>query len=391
MTTRVDADISVQRFGYASDEAGHRLLFPHADCQRIEGRSGTVAYGGTEAVFEALEGRLGTLRWTAAAASLGGAWLGDDLGKFGVEVERVELPRGVMLTRAAHGVEVVAPHVSMSEMRVVVRGPFGRSGPEPVAPPVAPPGLRQDRLRFLDSLSGRVYLTVKVVLDLPVLKRRTLDQALKVPIQDGSLDFRALNDSLDWLEGAFIDISHDRDRLALQWKVPILGSARDLISWQLDQEAAMNASFGRVPLRSLADFRIGSGQPPRDDKRKTLQSLALDGIDVALSLLAPHSVEVGHGVIRFGGDDQPGMLDLKVTGNINDRGPGQVRGTIGSLDTTLSDLQLGPVQVSCDRMHFDGLDQLEVVFDGFRPTSVTMVIHRVTATNLALRIGGAHP
>ena len=41
--------------------------------------------------------------------------------------------------------------------------------------------------------------------------------------------------------------------------------------------------------------------------------------------------------------------------------------------------------LTADRLHFDGLDQLEVTFDGFRPTAVTVVVHRVTATNLALR------
>ena len=39
------------------------------------------------------------------------------------------------------------------------------------------------------------------------------------------------------------------------------------------------------------------------------------------------------------------------------------------------------------RLHFDGLDNLEVTFDGFRPTAVTMVVHRVTATNLAMTFG----
>ena len=53
------------------------------------------------------------------------------------------------------------------------------------------------------------------------------------------------------------------------------------------------------------------------------------------------------------------------------------------------DLRLGPVSMTSDRLHFDGLDELVVTFDGFRPTKITCVIHRVTATNLALHVGGA--
>jgi hypothetical protein len=274
-----------------------------------------------------------------------------------------------------------------------VRGPFGRTAApdEPPAPPPPPaPELRQSRLRFLDSLSNRISLTVKVVLDLPVLGHRTLDQDLRIPIQEGSLDFRALEDSMNWLEGAFLDIKHDGDRLALIWKVPIVGSARELIAWALDDDAAKLAAFGRVPVRSLTDFMIGAGRAgkPDDKKRKILQALSLDAIDVALSLLAPRSVELGGGVIMFGGDDQPGMVDLKVTGSLHDRGPGGLKGAIGSVDTTIKDVQAGPVKMTADRLHFDGIDELEVEFDGFRPVRATVVVHRVTATNSVLQISG---
>jgi hypothetical protein len=88
----------------------------------------------------------------------------------------------------------------------------------------------------------------------------------------------------------------------------------------------------------------------------------------------------------FGGDDQPGMVDLKVTGSIHDRGPGQLEGAIGSIDTTIKDVQLGPVKMTADRLHFDGIDELEVEFDGYRPVRTTVVVHRVTATNSALQI-----
>lgn len=400
MSHRVDSDISVQRFGYSGDEAGRRLLFPRAEVSDLRGRSGATSYSAADALFEGLEGRLDTLRWTAEAASVGAAWLRDDAGKIEIAADRIEMPRGVRLTRGEHGVEIVAPHASLAEMRLMLKGPFGRAEPPEATTTTGPyvaattgtyvavttEDLRQDRLRFLDSLSGRINLTVKVVLDLPVLGVRTLDQQLKVPIHEGSLDFRKLEDSLDWLEGAFLDIKHDDKKLAVTWKVPIVGSSRDLISWRLDEEASALAAFGRVPMRSLADFRTAARR--EDAKRKTLRALSLDAIDVALSLVAPRSFEAGGGVIMFGGEDQPGMVDLQVTGAINHQRPGALRGTIGSIDTTLKDVRLGPMQITADRLHFDRLDELEVMFDGFRPIAVKMVVHRVTATNLALQLGG---
>lgn len=386
MPTQVEADIDVQRFAFKSDESGKRLVFPHAQTHQIAGKSGGTGYGARDCAFEALEGRLDTLRWEAASASIGSAWLRDDAGRFDMAVDRAELPHGIRLVRSDSGIELLSPHVSFSELRLTVQGPFGRKA-ETDAPAAPPPGLRQERLRFLDSLTGRIYLTVKVQLDLPVLGVRTLDQQLRVPIQDGSLDYRALENSLDWLEGRFLDLEHDGDRLSVRWKVPIVGAHHELISWTLDTDAATLASFGRVPVRSLADFRIpSSNTKPDDKKRKLLQAFALDAIDVALSLLAPRQLEIGAGMIQFGGDDQPGIVDLKVAGALRDRGAGALRGAIGSIDTTIKDLRVGPLVLTADRLHFDGLDQLEVTFDGFRPVAVTVVAHRVTATNLALQI-----
>jgi hypothetical protein len=389
MAQRVETDITVQRFGFLSDDGGRRLRFPRAESHEIEGSAGSVSYGARDCVFDDLEGRLDTLRWTADAASIGSAWLRDSAGRFDMAVERLELPRGLRLVRADHGVEIVAPYLSLSDMRLEVKGPFGRAADRPATAAPADRGLRQARLRFLDSLSGRFYITIKVVLDLPVIGTRTLDQQLRVPIQEGSLDFRMLEDSLNWLGGAFLDIKHDGDKLALAWKVPIFGSAHELISWALDHDASALAAFGRVPVRSLVDFRASSGRSSANDERKrqTLQSLSLDAIDIALSLLAPRSVETAGGMIMFGGEDQPGMVDLRVSGSIKDRGPGELKGAIGSIDTTIKDVQLGPVKLTADRMHFDGLDQLEVKFEAFRPTRVMVIVHRVTATNVALQIG----
>jgi hypothetical protein len=384
MPTNVEADLEVQRFGYAQS----RLTFPRAQAHQIEGRSGGVAYGAKDCAFEGLEGRLDTLRWKADAASIGSAWLRDDAGRFDVAIDRAEFPHGIMMVRAEQGIEMVSPHVTFSEMRIGAKGPFARSTPKlPAAPPQ---GLRQERWRFLDSLAGKINLTIKVQLDLPVVGHRTLDQQLRVPVKEGSLDFRKLEESLDWLEGAFLDIRHDGNRLWVQWKVPIVGSSHELINWTLDEEAATLAAFGRVPVRALVDYRMpGGGGSSSRSKGKVLQAFTLDAIDIALSLLAPRHVEVSGGVVLFGGEDQPGMVDLKVTGAIRDRGAGSLRGAIGSVDTTIKDLHIGPVALTADRLHFDGLDRLEVTFDGFTPVAVSVVVHRVTATNLAMKIGSS--
>jgi hypothetical protein len=226
----VDADIEVQRLGYSGDDKGRRLLFPNAQLHKIEGHAGQTVYGASDCTFEGLEGRLDVVRWKAVTASIGGAFLRDEAGRFDMQVERAELPHGVRLVRAGDAnIEILAPNVTFSELRLTLKGPFGRRAPVPVPDPAPTPVERQEKLRFLDSLSGRIYTTLKVQLDLPVLGVRTLDQQLRVPIQEGSLDYRALENSLDWLEGTFLDIKHEQERLKIQWKVPIFGGGHELI------------------------------------------------------------------------------------------------------------------------------------------------------------------
>jgi hypothetical protein len=388
MATKIGTtSVAVGRFGYVGDSTGQRLVFPHAEAHGASGRSGTVGYGADDVVADELEGRIDTLLWRAAAASVGHAWLRDDAGRVDVRADRIEIPHSVRLVRAEHGIEIVSSHVTLSEVALELNGPFTRAAPAPGAEPKPP---LAERLRFLDSLSGKIALTLKVQLDLPVLGSRTLDQPLEVAISEGSLDFRALDDSLNWLEGQFLDVKHAGDKLAVTWRVPIFGPRHDLISWQLDKDAATIAAFGRVPVRSLADFHLGDTEPDdrRDKKpRRILAALAIEAIDIALSLIAPRRLDVGNGMILFGGDDQPGMVDFRVAGAVADRGAGTLKGQIGSIDTTVKDLRFGPVTLTADRLCFDGLDHLEVTFDGFTPTKLALLAHRVTATNLALRIG----
>jgi hypothetical protein len=230
------------------------------------------------------------------------------------------------------------------------------------------------------------------VLDLPVVGIRTLDQQVKVAIKDGAFDYRALESGLSWLEGQFVDVGIDDGRFVVGWSVPLMAT-KEIISWALDPEAMVVGIFNRVPLRCLADFRIpGGGGGKKDggrDSRRTLRSLAISDIAIKLSMAAPRHVDVGGGTLLFGGDDAPGIVDLQLGGGLcHPPGPGALSAAIGVLDMTLKDVRAGGLSATADRLHIGPIDRIELVFDGFRPTSLTASLHRVTATNLALVLGG---
>jgi hypothetical protein len=412
---RTQANLKVDAFAVSSGGGSTRLEFPRAEVAELRGRAGRLEYVASELVFEALEGRFGPLHWTCNAGTVGELVLREPEGRFELAIDRVELPRGVQLTRAADGgIELVAPEMSLADVRVRLPdlqalrkhdgGAVARSAPEPAGEPDEARPLRQERLRFLDAVEGTVAFRVKVVLDLPVIGKRTLDQPVRVRIDDGSFDYRALDDGLDWLEGAFLDLGVSDGRFKVGWSVPLLKS-KEIISWALAPDALALAKLNRIPLRALTDVRIG-GKPSTSDAgaraeagaegrgdgkgegKKRLRSMTIADIEVALSMAAPHAVEVGGGTILFGDEERPGIVDLHVGGAlVHPPAPGGLVGRIGGLDTTLKDVRAGGTVSTFDRLHIDGIEELTLAFDGFTPTSLAATLRRVTATNVALVIG----
>lgn len=391
---RATGNIKVDGFGVTIDGATRRLDFPHAGIDALRGEAGGIEYRAREVVFEALRASLQRVQWSTDAASAGDFVVRDKQGRFELKIARVELPHGVMLAQAAGGgVELVAAHASLADMRLKLPdlGAFHLpTSSDP--PPQAPPPLRQQRLRFLDAVNGELAFRLKVVLDLPVVGVRTLDQQVKVAIKDGAFDYRALERGLSWLEGQFVDVGIDDGRFVVGWSVPLMAT-KEIISWALDPEAMVVGIFNRVPLRCLADFRIpgggGGGKKDGRDSRRTLRSLAISDIAIKLSMAAPRHVDVGGGTLLFGGDDAPGIVDLQLGGGLcHPPGPGALSAAIGVLDMTLKDVRAGGLSATADRLHIGPIDRIELVFDGFRPTSLTASLHRVTATNLALVLGG---
>jgi len=401
-TQRVEADLEVGAFGLTLDGATRRLDFPRGELDNLRGTAGDLMYGAREVVLDQLHTRLDRTHWAAAAASAGDMYLRTVDDSMVLAIDRIEMPGGVQLTKSADGgVEIIAAHAILHEVRLTIPS-FEPLRQKPTAEKaatvlrkVADIPLKQERLRVLDSLTGSLGLTLKVALDLPVVGVRTLDQKLKVPIENGSLDYRALEEGLSWLEGRFVNLEMKGDRLALSWRLPIFGKDHEIVSWQLDSDAQSLAPFDRVPLRSLADFGTpGGGKPadpgaPASKKKSVLRKLALRDLAVDLSMVAPQSVEIGGGTLRFGDDGQAGLVGLALTGGIASEGPGGLTGSISVLDMTAKDVPLGPLHLSVDRINFGAIEDVTVAFDGFKPLGLSAKIHRITATNLVLVIGGS--
>jgi hypothetical protein len=406
---RAQGNIRVDGFAVTVGDS-RRLDFPRAEVEGLRGEAGSIEYGAGDLSFDRLSGRLQGVDWSTEAASAGRFWVSDKQGRFEMRVARVELPHGMRVTQSASGgVELMAPHASLADVKLhipdlaALRRPLDEAAEADAATsstalavaadgPPEPPPLRQERLRFLDAVTGSIAFTIKIVLDLPVLGSRTLDQTVTLDITDGSFDYRKLDDGLSWLEGAFLDIGLDDNRLRIGYGARLLGT-REIISWALDKDASAVAAFNRIPLRSLADFRLAGrpagrrGTSNPDPPRGRLQSLWVGDLAIDLHMVAPRNLEAAGGTIRFGGDDAPGIVDLNIEGSVVQPGSGVLRARAGAVDLTLKDIRAG-LLATADRLHVGPMDELEVTFDGFTPRSLTASLHRVTATNLSLILGG---
>lgn len=409
---KAQGNIRVEGFGVTFGDETRRLDFPRADIEGLHGDAGTFEYGAGEISFDRLMGRLQGIEWSTEGASAGRFWVRDKDGRFELQVGKVELAHGIRLTRSAGGgLEIVSPEASLTDVKLHIpdlaafRKPADPDAPAadvPAAPPTAPaaadeppvpPALRQERLRFLDAVNGVIMFTIKVVLDLPVLGKRTLDQTVRLEIVDGTFDYKKLDDGLSWLEGTFLDIGLDGNRLRIGYGAPILGT-KEIISWALDQDASAAAKSNRIPLRSLVDYRFGKPRAATASdhngpaKPGRLRSLTLGDLAIELQMVAPRNVELAGGTVRFGGDDQPGIVDLHIEGSVVQPGAGKLRAAVGALDMTVKDIRAG-IHATADRLHVGPMDLLEVTFDGFTPRSLTASLQRVTATNLSMILGGA--
>jgi hypothetical protein len=268
----------------------------------------------------------------------------------------------------------------------------------PAVPPAdepAPRQLRQRYLTFLDSLTGKLDIDLFVDIDLPVISSRKATHSLRIPIRDGSFDFKQLTDQLQGIEGRLLEFERSGDRLILGWGLPLM-STRELVSWDLDEAAMTMAVFDRFPLRSLVDYRgSGSGGGSGDKGKKkglvTLKALALRRIALEVAMTAPARLDVGDALIQIGDENAPGLLDVKLAGDIVHSGAGaaptSVTGTVGLLDLTIKDLRLGGATFTTDRIHLGGIENLRLDFQGMRPGKLTGVVSRVAATNVRLVLG----
>lgn len=395
-----------------------RELGVEIDDVRVQGRvelAGaklTVDDGGGEifaerAAFEGLSLRLGEIELAADEARGTAVMIG--WGRRGFRLAAGSLEASA-LRLVAPAARVVAEDVALSGLSLdrgavaVNRGAaksarieatFGAAGESGAAASGAPSGEPLMDLGALDALGGQLDVDVEVDLTVPIIGRRRATHRLRVAIEEGAIDFRALERNLAPLEDALLDFSVRDGALVLERVNPLFparGHGKPVVAWPLDAADLELAGRDRVRLSVLPDAMVvgkdepGDAEPPERKKSAiALRHLGLVNIDARLAL-APISAALG-------GQLRPKRLGaLTLQGEVH-RDPGDakrqgaLRGEASELAASVHGLQVGARTLDA-AFEIAKLTGLEVAFAGVTPTSVALEIAELVVVDLALPPGG---
>lgn len=199
------------------------------------------------------------------------------------------------------------------------------SSPPPRSPSTERAGLD---LPLLDHLEGLLAFDLFVDVRIPILPDRRATHSIRLPVTQGTINFKQLEGGLAGLEDALFDFEVNEEGLILELD-PLPGLTIDnmtLVTWPLaGPEHTLADQQQRVRLRRLLDYRLspklgGSGvqqQGPRADGPSALRRLRVGDIQTVLRLGGPITQPLpGLGVLRLGAPGEAAAGELKLSGQL---------------------------------------------------------------------------
>jgi hypothetical protein len=244
--------------------------------------------------------------------------------------------------------------------------------------------------RLLSALAGRLATDVEVDLTLPILGRRVATHELRLAVDEGAINFRALEHCLAALEDSLLDFSVRDGALVLERGLPFLstrGRGKPLLRWELAPDDLALAQEDRVRLAVLPRFRPADERPSQRDSDDgsgsalKLRSLSLLAIDAVLTLMQSPAVSVG--AVR-----ELTFANLTVAGEVHHQpggrgGAGAVRLLVSSFRALLEELPIG-ARMLRGRVEVAALRDAEIGFEDLRPRTLRAALEGLALADLAL-------
>jgi hypothetical protein len=243
----------------------------------------------------------------------------------------------------------------------------------------------------------------------PILGRWRATHKFRVAVDGGVINFRALEQNLEFLEDLIIDFKLRKNRLVLEKNVPLIPfDTKTLVYWELDSDDLQRARDRRVSLRTLLRPQVppkrieeARADAKKHGRRTGLRRLDVENIDVRLRIDSGATLAALGGVVRFGvppgngadtdaavaEPDAAGAAIITVRGQLGhhaqtDGPPGELVLEGAELNAGVHDVAIGDRIVSAQSIAIEAIDPAQLVTDGLRPGLARVSVRGVCLTGL---------
>ncbi len=442
---------------YAHDRAGHRIVAtaaPGLAVRRFDWQVGGVriaaraATGGQPAEIEGVSvdltvptggaGASGTAAWRRARLGTLTVWLPglpEPIDLHGVDVHglavafadgrhrvradwagvdratmvhgdlTIDIERVVITDLRVDGDDILVGDVAVGSIRLEhadLRGaltsrPAGDASAGEGEPARAP---RRLDLGFADGLQGQVDVDLTADATVPLLGARKATHRFRIPIDNGTIDFKELENDLAALEDAVLDFVFKKGALHLVKDIPLIPfDTRTLIYWPLDEDEHEMAASNRVRLRRLADYQLpestSSQKKSNGGSSVELRTLHFDNLSIDLTLGGPASVELAGGRITLGSEERAAIGSLHVEGDIHHHTGDTSDVTSVAVESVdwelqLEGLSLGNRLLDVELVTLARIDEATITFEDVRPGAVTVAAQGLHLRGVQLHSAADH-
>lgn len=245
--------------------------------------------------------------------------------------------------------------------------------------------------RALDTVSGQLDVDVAVDLTVPIIGHRKATHRLRVAIDRGTLDYRALESNLAKLEDALLDFSVRDGALVLERVNPLFparGHGKPIIIWDVDAADHELAKRDRVRLSVLPQARLAGEARDEGEHEPSKSSIALRELAL-LHINARLALAPGAGNLR--GQVRPRGIGSFILGGsvFHETGgsrEGSALGELADLSAEIHQLALGASRLDVGSVKAVAISPIELAFADVNPTKLQLGLSGFVMEGFALAL-----
>lgn len=267
---------------------------------------------------------------------------------------------------------------------------------------VTPGPSNHERLDVLSAIADAVahlqgHVAAELVTDLtvPILGSHAAIHSFRIPIDDGTIEFAAIERGLSTLADMVLDFEVKGDCLILEKDLPLVPfDNQTLIEWPLDAHGRALAKHKRVRLADLlfprfpASARRAAQADATRGRSLAIRSIALRQLEIALAIGSPLSWRWPDGAVELGSPARLPWRSLDITGALTyadgTAQPGTLEASITDVHAGSIDVAIGATRVTTGPVDIETATPLRLALAGVQPAELSLHAGPVRACRVML-------